>query len=247
MYSFLHNGKNKKEILIRSLFFLVILYIFSKLWQATQFFNILNQESMIWYLSVTELIVLSIPLIQVDMENDIRSGDIVYQLIKPINYLWIKISDCIGAFLFRFTFLLLIAIPFCIYLSDFIPSFHILFISYLTAIAAGLIFILFHAIIGLLSFKLQDSTPIFWVWQRCSFLFGGLIIPLDFYPPYLKNAFYVFPFASLLYGPARSVLAFNSKNFFITIFGLVFWGITALLLASWLYSRMLKSLKINGG
>lgn len=246
-YSLLHNGKNRKEIFVRSSFFLAILYIFSKLWQATEFSNAANQQSMIWYLSVTELIVLSIPLIQVDIENDIRSGDIVYQLLKPINYLWLKISDCIGAFLFRFTVLMLIAIPFCAYLSDFIPPLHILFAVYLIAGMAGLVFILFHTTIGLLAFKLQDSTPIFWVWQRCSFLFGGLVIPLDFYPSYLKTASYFLPFASLLYGPARLIFEFNAENFLIVLGGLLFWGLIALFLASGLYIRMLKSLKVNGG
>lgn len=246
-YSLVHNGKNRKEILVRSSFFLVILYIFSKLWQATQFSDAASHQSMIWYLSVTELIVLSVPLIQVDIENDIRSGDVVYQLLKPIHYLWLKISDSIGAFLFRFTVLMLIAIPFCAYLSGFIPPFHILLSAYLTAGIAGFVFILFHTTIGLLSFKLQDSTPIFWIWQRCSFLFGGLVIPIDFYPSYLKTVSYFLPFASLLYSPARLIIDFNVENFLIALGGLLFWGIVALFLAGRLYIRMLKSLKVNGG
>lgn len=243
----MHNGKNQKELFLRASFFLAILYIFSKLWQATQFSDAENQQLMIWYLSVTELIVLSVPLIQVDIENDIRSGDVVYQLLKPMNYLWLKISEYIGSFLFRFAALMLIAIPFCAYLSGFIPSFFILFATYLTAAIAGLIFILFQTTIGLLAFKLQDSTPIFWVWQRSSFLFGGLVIPLDFYPSCLKITAYFLPFASLLYGPGRLILSFNVENIFIVLGGLLFWGSFALFLANWIYIRMLKALKVNGG
>jgi len=246
-YSLMHNGKNRKELFVRSSFFLAILYIFSKLWQATQFSDATNQQSMIWYLSVTELIVLSVPLIQVDIENDIRSGDVVYQLLKPINYLWLKISDCIGSFLFRFTVLMFIAIPFCTYLSGSIPPLPILFTTYLTAAIAGLVFILFQTTIGLLAFRLQDSTPIFWVWQRCSFLFGGLVIPLDFYPSYLKTTAYFLPFSSLLYGPGRLILSFNIENFLIVLGGLLFWGSFALFLANWIYTRMLKAFKVNGG
>jgi ABC-2 type transport system permease protein len=241
----LHNGKNKKEVFVRSSFFLVILYIFSKLWQATA--GVADQQLMVWYLSVTELIVLSIPLVQVDIEDDIRSGDIVYQVLKPISYLWLKISDSIGAFLFRFTLLMGIAIPFCTYLSGFTPSFFILASAYLAAFFAGLVFILFHTSIGLLAFRLQDSTSIFWVWQRCSFLFGGLVIPLEFYPSYLKAASYFLPFASLLYGPARLVLEFNIENVLVTLGGLIFWGGAGLFLSKRLYVLMLRSLKINGG
>ncbi len=247
LYSVLHNGRNRKEVIIRSFFFLVILYIFSKLWEATQFSNHANPQSMIWYLSVTELIILASPSIQVEIENDIRSGDIVYQLLKPVNYLGIKISESLGSFFFRFAGLLLISVPFCIYISSYIPSPHILFVTYLSAALAGVVFLLFHMIIGLLAFKLQDSSPIYWVWQRSSFLFGGLLIPLDFYPGYLKTAAHFLPFASLLYSPAHLIMEFSPMNFLLTIAGLLFWGCVAFLLMLKLYTKMLKSLKVNGG
>ena len=202
---------------------------------------------MIWYLSVTEIIVLSIPLIQIDIENDVRSGDVVYQLLKPINYLWLKIAESVGAFLFRFGILILIAIPFCAYLSGVIPPLSVLCSAYVMAALAGIVFILFQTTIGLLAFKLQDTTPIFWLWQRSSFLLGGLVIPLDFYPSILKVFAYLTPFASLLFAPARLVLEFSVENLLIAFAGLLFWAIVAILLAERLYVRMLKALKVNGG
>ena len=244
VYSFLYTAKNRKEIFVRCTFFLTVLYIFSKLWQATQLPDQSSQNLMIWYLSVTELIVLSIPLIQIDIEHDIRSGDIAYQLLKPISYFWLKIFECIGAFFFRFLVLMLVSISFCTYLSGYIPSLSQLCIVYFMAGLAGLVFILFHTIIGLLAFKLQDSSPIFSVWQRCSFLFGGLLIPLDFYPYYLKIVSYFLPFASLLYAPARLVIEFNAENFFVAMSGLLFWGIVALFLGNSLFVKLLKSVKI---
>jgi ABC-2 type transport system permease protein len=246
-YSFLQNGKNRREIAVRSSFFIVILYIFSKLWGATQFSHADMQHMMLWYLSITEVIILSVPLIQVDIENEIRNGDVVYHLLKPINYLWLKISDCIGAFLFRFMALSLIAIPFCAYMSGILPPLFNLLITYLAALIAGVVFIFFHACIGLLAFKLEDSSPIFWIWQRSSFLFGGLILPLTYYPSYLKTASYFLPFASLLYGPARLILECNGPSVISAIVGLVFWAIVGLLLSHWLFSRMVRALKINGG
>ena len=246
-YSLLHNGKNRKEILIRSSFFIVILYVFSKLWQATQFPNSADPQFMIWYLSVTELIVLSIPFIQVDIENDIRSGDVVYQLLRPFSYLWLKISENVGTFFCRFSTLALIAIPYSAYLSGTIPPIPSLLAAYFTAALAGIVFILFQTAIGLLAFKLQDSTPIFWVWQRCSFLFGGLVIPLDFYPPYLKFASYFLPFSSLIYAPAKLIIDCSISKLLVAWVFIFSWGIIAYFLANLIYHRMLKSLKINGG
>lgn len=240
-YSFLHNGKNRKEICIRSLFFIAILFIFSKLWEATGS----GFESMIWYLSVTEMILISVPFVQVDIESAIRTGDIVYHLTRPIHFLWIKVFECMGAFLFRFLVLLLVSIPFCAYLSGYVLSFSTLILAYTMAILAGIVFILFHVSIGLLSFQLHDATPVFWIWQRCSFLFGGLLIPLNYYPHGLKTASYFLPFASLLYNPGR--LIFDRSFVWMALAGLIFWGVMAVFLAQALYHRGLKSLKVNGG
>jgi ABC-2 type transport system permease protein len=234
-------------MIIRSSFYLVILYIFSKLWQATQFTEANSHESMIWYLAITELIVLSIPLIQSEIENDIRSGDIVYQVLKPIDYLWLKVAESTGAFLFRFTVLVTLAIPYCYYLSGVVPKLCILISSLLCAALGTFVFIIFQTAIGLTAFILQDSSPVYWLWQRSSFLFGGMLIPLSFYPVYLKTFAYMLPFASLLYAPARLILDFSINHFFITLAGISFWGLIAFMLSNYLYYQLLKSLKVNGG
>jgi ABC-2 type transport system permease protein len=246
-YSLANNRKNHKEILIRSLFFVAILYIFSKLWAATQFSNPENSQLMVWYLALTELIILSIPLVQVDIENDIRSGDIVYQLLKPVSYLWLKISDSVGAFLFRFLILGAIAFPLCIALSGTVPSLALLIASFFSALLAGFVFIFFHTAIGLTAFIFQDSSPIFWLWQRCSFLLGGMLLPLDYYPSYLQWIASVLPFSSLLYKPAKLLLECSVEQFLFTILAIIFWGAFALFLTYQLYGRLLRSLRINGG
>lgn len=246
-FSLLHNGKNHREILIRSLFFIVILFIFSKLWLVTDTTNIFDRHMMVWYIAITEIIILSLPQIQVDIENEIRNGDIVYYLFKPVSYLSIKITETLGAYLFRFLALTIIAIPYCIYMSGIHPPLVQLFISLILALIAGFIFIIFHAVIGLTAFKIQDATPIFWLWQRSSFLFGGMLLPLDFYPWYLQSISYCLPFAALLYAPARLVLSFSTESLITTLFGLFFWAIVGISLLIWLYGVMLKTLRINGG
>ena len=246
-YSVRYNASNQKEIVIRSLFFMAILYIFSKLWAATTFSDQLLHSKMLWYLQFTEIIILSIPAIQVDIENDIRSGDIVYHLLKPVTYLWLKIADAVGAFLFRFLILSIVGAPFCFYLSNYLPPLHTLFITSFLAALAGLVFILFHITIGLTAIRLEDSSPVYWIWQRSSFLFGGMLLPLSYYPWYLQYISYVLPFAALLYAPARLMLYFCLEDCLIALIGIVFWGCIAYLCATWLFRRLLYSLKVNGG
>lgn len=248
-YSFIDNCKNYCEVLIRSLFFLVIIYIFAKLWGVTDVHQkLMHKESMIWYLAVTETIVLSLPIIQFEIESDIRSGDVVYQLTKPVNYLWLKIFEHVGAFCFRYILFLILGFFYCIYLSDgFMPPINKLICAYIAAFFAGIVMIFFHASIGITAFKLQDCSPLFWIWQRSTFLFGGLLIPIDFYPYYLKYIANILPFSSLIYAPAHLVMESNIIIFFDCMVRIVLWGIIALLSSRWLYSIALKHMKVNGG
>lgn len=246
-YSFRYNASNQKEIVVRSLFFMTILYIFSKLWASTQFSDPFLHSKMLWYLEITEIIILSIPLIQVEIENDIRSGDIIYHLLKPVTYLWLKIADAVGAFLFRFLILTVVGVPFCFYLSDYLPPLSTLCITTSIASLAGLVLVLFHISIGLTAIRLEDSSPIYWIWQRSSFLFGGMLLPLSYYPWYLQYISYSLPFAALLYNPARLMLHFCLEDCLIALVGIVLWGCIAYIVAAWLYRLLLRSLKVNGG
>lgn len=241
------NGINRREILIRSLFYIVILYIFSNLWQATGQLDASHQRMTIWYLSITELIVLSVPPIQIEIENDIRSGDIIYHLLRPMSYLWIKLAEAMGSFLFRFFTLLLLSLPYTYLLSGGLPPLDNLAASLFAALVAAMVFILFQTVIGLSAFVLQDATPIYWLWQRASFLFGGLLLPLDYYPPLLKKIAFALPFASLLYAPANLVSHYTPLALLSTLLVMGAWAGLALFLGLAVFERLVRSLKLNGG
>lgn len=244
---FLHHKRNQKEIVIRCLFYLVILFIFSRLWQATAFAEPAQSRGLLWYLAVTELIVMAPPPIQVEIEADIRSGDIVYQLIRPIDYLWLKVAEASGACLFRFLALMVAGLPWCALLAGQAPPPGPLLASLTTALLAALVFVLFQALIGLSAFLLQDPAPCYWLWQRASFIFGGMLLPLDFYPELLRKLTLMLPFASLLYAPAKLVMAFSWTGFLVTLAAILIWGLVAAWLAHAFYLKLLAALKINGG
>src|SRR2546423_1219815 len=90
---------NRSLVFGRILFYGVILLIFNKIWQfALQVptTKITSATDMLWYIALTEWIVLSVPAIQIEMENDIKSGDVVYQMVRPTSYPLIKISEAFG-------------------------------------------------------------------------------------------------------------------------------------------------------
>ena len=246
--NFLNQKNNQKEIIIRASFYLVIIYIFSCLWN----FSNLTLESIEawripWYIAITETIILANPIIYFDIECDIRSGDIAYHLTRPINYLSMRIYENLAIYSFRFIFLSLTGLLFCSIISSSTPSLYEILTCYTLAFFAGISLLIWHSLIGLTAFWLQDCTPLFWLWQRSSFLLGGLLLPLDFYPEFLQNISQWTPFAALIYSPAKQILFSSSLTIAITFSKILLWGSLAIFICFTIYKRAIQQLQINGG
>ena len=82
---------NERGALVgRMAFYAVILFIFSRLWEVVVERGAvggLSMKELLWYLAVTEWVMLSMPLVHLQIEADVRRGDIAYLLPRPISYL----------------------------------------------------------------------------------------------------------------------------------------------------------------
>jgi len=78
------------ELLGRVLFFALILGVFSAVWRAVAESGASVQRDpreMLWYLAITEWVVMSAPTVFSQMEEDIRRGDVAYQIARPASWL----------------------------------------------------------------------------------------------------------------------------------------------------------------
>ena len=104
--SFRQRLDDRAVLVGRTLFYAVILLIYSRLWRAVlgaQGSAALGDSALgqasggyVWYLAVTEWIVLAQPGIHLDIEADVRSGDVAYQLSRPLSYVGAKLSAALG-------------------------------------------------------------------------------------------------------------------------------------------------------
>jgi len=90
------------------------------------------------------------------------------------------------------------------------------FLVFSVALAALLI-LLWHLQIGFAAAWLGASAPAFWVWQKCLFVFGGLIMPLTIYPASLGTIARASPFAAMLYAPGSLMLVEGAEHAVSTI------------------------------
>ena len=103
------------------------------------------------------------------------------------------------------------------------------------------------AMIALISFWVEDNEPFFWIYNKFQLILGGVLIPLDFFPSYLRTIAEKLPFGYMFYGPARLAVNFSpiaAKNI---IVGQIFWLILATIGLYWIFSACVKQVNVNGG
>ena len=198
------------EVATRVIFLAVILYIFLRLWQVTfaetgaSRLGGLTLAQMLWYLAMTESIILSAPRIAQEVDQDVRTGALAVQLTRPLSYPLYRLWTTLGERMVRF--LLNTGVGVLIVLLFVGPIPLTLGGLAMFALALPLAFVLdFLAsfLIGLGAFWLEDTSGIMLIYSRITMILGGMLIPIELFPARLQPLLRALPFANIVYGPAR--------------------------------------------
>jgi ABC-2 type transport system permease protein len=199
------------DLLIRTLFLLLILFIFTQLWRATgksQDVLALTGFSiarLIWYLAFTEALVTSAPpLGDSEIDREVRSGDLAYRLARPLGYPLFHLGAQMGERFLRFAINLLAGCLIALLVAGPVrlhpPA---------AALAVGLAFLamlvdwIWAFTISLLSFWIENTFGLHLLYRRCLMILGGMLLPLEAYPGWLAGIASRLPFQYLIYQPAR--------------------------------------------
>lgn len=249
--SFVHALKNYKALIGLSIFLMACLVIFANLWKiaaAKTGAVDLNPDQLLWYIAFNEWVLASIPDIQEDMEQDLRSGRLAYLLPRPISYLGATFAEAagtlcvnlivLGSVTFFFTWWQVSELPFPVIGLPITIAFGFL---------AGILAIIFHMLIGLSAFWVQEVSPFYWIWEKFLFMFGGLMLPLAVYPQWMQTVAHFTPFPAILGERSALALDFNIHNISILTFTIVGWLAIGLISLVLLYRKGLRILNIEGG
>jgi ABC-2 type transport system permease protein len=205
----------------RVLFYFIILFIFSRVWrvillapaaQAPAGDARRTLASYVWYLALTEWIMLSQPSIFLSIESDVRSGDVAYQFARPASYVGAKLAEGAGELLLRLLVLGASGLAFARLLSGEWPSLDRLAPAAVVGVLASGVLFLSYAAIGLTAFWIYDTTPVYLIWQKLCFVLGGLMLPLGIYPGWLRAVAVHSPFPALLYGPGQLLMVERTRD-----------------------------------
>ncbi len=243
------------NILFGFLGYLVILFIFFQLWQylysdPSQVIHGYTMEEMVWYVIVTEVLWSSLGGRKLCMKisNDVKSGNIAYNLCKPYSYIGYALSSHLGSILLKFIIYVILGMSLGLLFLGSFPSISILsiLVVLLSSILATIISTLLITFIGLFAFKIEDANPFYWLYSKF-ILVLGTIFPVEFFPQVIRPILQYSPIFAVTYGPAKLFVHFTLENAIEVLCIQGIYLVISYLLCLWLYKKGVKNLNVNGG
>ena len=197
------------EALSRPLFFAVILFVFVQLWSAVygadrRVVAGFTVGDVLWYLVLTEAILLSAPRLEGRVDEEVKSGGLATLLGRPCHYVLHHLAAFLGETLPLFALNLAAGLAVGTALIGPPPfSWMSLPVAAVSLTLAFTLHFYFSMGVALLAFWVEDATPFFWIYSKALFILGGLMIPLDFFPGWLRVLTDWLPFRHVLCEPAR--------------------------------------------
>jgi ABC-2 type transport system permease protein len=250
--NFLNNIQYFSEFFFKAIFILVILFIFTNIWKTIYSGKAVIEgftiAMMIWYLLMTESIVTSTSPVVKDVNKEIQSGDVAYQLNKPYNYIFYHLAKSFSHRTIGFFVTFSIGAVLIYFMIGGIPfnlmTLPMLLITIILALVLDFFMIMS---IALLAFWFEDTNSFKWIYDKILFTIGGMLVPLEIFPKWLSSISNVLPFGFVAYHPAKLFVNFEISSF-LKIVGiqlgyiLVFLSIVLLI-----YKIGSRRLNINGG
>ena len=243
------------NILTGFLSYIVLMFVFLNLWEymysdPDQVIQGYAMVDMIWYISITELLwkILGGRKFCRKICDDVKSGNITYNINKPYSYIGYLVSERLGgATIPAILYTTLAMILGFIFLGQF-PNLSVISIIavIVTMILAIIINILFIIFIGLISFFIEDANPFYWLYSKF-LLIIGTIFPIEIFPTMIQGILKYSPIYAITYGPARLFVKFSYDQFFSIVISQIIYICIVGTLCQTLYKKGVKKLNVNGG
>jgi len=243
------------NILIGFIGYFIIMFIFLNVWiyiysDPNEIINGYTMNQMIWYIMITEVLwnTLKGKKYCQKIVEDVRGGNIAYNISKPYNYIIYSLFSHLGNCLIRgvlYTgFGLILGY---IFLGSF-PKLNIisLLAVLITGIMATTISTLIITFIGLFSFFIEDANPFYWLYSKL-ILVLGTTFPIEYFPKFIQPILLYSPIYVVSYGPAKLFVDFSWNSFIHIIIADAIYLFISYILCTLIYKKGVKKLNVNGG
>ena len=248
-----HMG-HRLRLFFRFIMCVFFMFVFIEFWRLIARENFIDLpfpvDDVCWYACLTQMMLFLSPRLFISIDQDVRSGDISYLLIRPISYIAMRVSEGIGAMSANALLYYTAGIA-CVgfYIGDLPSTGWVGLVTALLFLYLGsILHLMYQAISGITALWLQQAEAFYRIYQKILIVLGGLYMPIPLYPDWLYTLSKFTPVYVMMYGPAQFVLGWDNGESSAEILGLLlFWFAVTIFLLGWFYRACVSRLEVNGG
>ncbi|TBL81828.1 ABC transporter permease [Paenibacillus thalictri] len=241
------------DFLVRTIFLVLIMYIFLQLWrvtfqgEGTERIAGYSYPELIWYIIFAEALTMATPSLPLRIEDEVKSGDIGYKLIRPVNYIAMQYVTFMGEMAVRL--IVNVAVGFLIgFLAFGLPHFGGGWAGFaVVSLFAMTVQFMLGMLIALCAFWVEETRGIEFVYNKLLFTIGGMLMPLELMPETLQHICSWLPFQTVLYFPAKTAVHFDLGGMAQMIGVQLIWIAVLSLGVAAVYRKGVGKLNVNGG
>lgn len=197
------------ELVVRVLFYMVILLVFGALWSAAAAgrdgaLGEYTYVSLIWYVVAAEgCVVATKPRMIEEIGDDIGSGAITIEMLRPVTVVHMRLALELGEGIVRLAAALGAGVVAVWIGVGPPPSWPAAALALPAAVLALTVNLLAQHVFASAAFWVADAKATWFLYQKLVFLLGGMLIPLELLPDAMATAARLLPFWATAYIPGR--------------------------------------------
>ena len=180
----------------------------------------------------------------------IRTGDIVIDFVRPVDYQAFRLTDAVGLFIAEIALINLPAYLLSILLLGIDPpaSLEAAIGFSISLIGAFLIAFSMNYLMNMMTFWTMETLGLMHAQKAIIDILAGSLIPLSLLPDFLRIIALYLPFQAMAYVPLSIYIgAIAGADIWIEILKQGGWVVGMLLLTRWLWVKVSKKIVIQGG
>ena len=241
------------ELFINVLFMLVYVYLWKALYTGQTSVEGYDLNGILTYIVVSQTLLTFTFTLRVAriIEDKVRTGEVVTDLMKPVDFQLMTLATAAGTSTHTALFNMLP--KFLLFYGVFglsLPGEPLTVLLFIISVVLGYV-ILFSLefIIGIFAFWLVEIRGIYFIiiWGL-SLLFSGYFLPLEFYPALLAKIAAVLPFRAIIYFPTAIYTGQATGGSLVTALLIqLAWVVALLGLGRFGYRAAFRKLVVQGG
>ncbi|HEX7165600.1 MAG TPA: ABC-2 family transporter protein [Acidimicrobiales bacterium] len=241
---------DRAAVLVKLTFYVIVVTAIGSLWRGATDSNGgeivgYTAAALFWYVATSEAAIVPLTMRMIEeIGDDIAGGAIAVELLRPASVLGVRLATEIGRGLTALAPIAVIGAVLAAVTVGAPPSALGAALAIPALVLAITCNVMAQHAVAAAAFWVRDARSVWFIYYKCVFVVGGMLLPLQVLPDWLQSVAFALPFSAMAYAPAR--LASGHVEPWLLLVQLGWLGVAGL--AAWAaFSAGQRRLQVVGG